>query len=639
MHNRIRMLIAMVVAVYTICSFANCAVDQKKKPVSRGPKTATHNAVPALSVKVRSIPSGPKALTYNDVDKISAKHLNRVVVDAYKSNGNRNPKWDDDAISFIEYFVTRYAIYANGWHSSYSSCLGKESADAVMAADHAMVAKGRDVIARGCHDPIVQTALGYMSWMISDFYGSAHFFQDALEGFKKNPKLPRDVARLAPIYLIMSHEMVHDLKPSDERAWRQLANKWTAEAQCDGSFSPDENSLLYQYLFGSYESFFEKDLSAFYKALKSASKPDIYFVKAVGGRIETLEGWVDRGNAFASEVTNDGWKKFHAHLAAGRKLLIEAWKMKPTYPDAPTSMIVIAMAGNGDDEPRIWFDRAVAAQIDYATAYHYYEYALLPRWGGSTEQLYDFGVECLNTKRYDTFIPLQLLKILQDIQDESEQSRICWSTPEAVNHLAMMFDGYKKSDKLSKYDPYLLQSLRAATAWNCGLNDEAKQLCDALGNNLITELFNDLFHTPYETARTGMDKGIVMGGIPTNPENGHHYEYRSLNIRHAITWDEADLSAKSLTYKSMRGHLASITSESENNYVNSICTTKQAAWAGGYKEKNIWKWTTGEDWSFSNPGKSWGAANSEMNMVLDTNSIWEATTKETKLTSYLVEYE
>jgi len=62
-------------------------------------------------------------------------------------------------------------------------------------------------------------------------------------------------------------------------------------------------------------------------------------------------------------------------------------------------MIAVAMAGEAEpsETPRVWFDRAVAAQFDYYEAYSSLLWSLRPRWLGSHEEMYDFGLECLAT--------------------------------------------------------------------------------------------------------------------------------------------------------------------------------------------------------------------------------------------------
>ncbi|MCP4115346.1 MAG: PEP-CTERM sorting domain-containing protein [Desulfobacteraceae bacterium] len=75
--------------------------------------------------------------------------------------------------------------------------------------------------------------------------------------------------------------------------------------------------------------------------------------------------------------------------------------------------------------------------------------------------------------------------------------------------------------------------------------------------------------------------------------NGHYYEY----VYGAFTWDQANDLASSAEFNGVTGHLVTITSESENDFVSSI----NSGWAmtGAKYDKGIdsWGWITGEDFS------------------------------------------
>ena len=88
-------------------------------------------------------------------------------------------------------------------------------------------------------------------------------------------------------------------------------------------------------------------------------------------------------------------------------------------------MIVLAMAGQAgaQEDERLWFDRAIAAQFDYGPAYHAILNAYLPRWGGSHEQMIAFGRACRATKRYDTEVPTYFATAVRDVMNEIDSPR------------------------------------------------------------------------------------------------------------------------------------------------------------------------------------------------------------------------
>jgi hypothetical protein len=76
-----------------------------------------------------------------------------------------------------------------------------------------------------------------------------------------------------------------------------------------------------------------------------------------------------------------------------------------------------------------------------------------------------------------------------------------------------------------------------------------------------------------------------------------------------ITWDEAKAAAESSSYNGWKGHLVTITSTEENQFVDTNFPV-DCYWLGGYQPEGSsepsgnWQWVTGEKWNFVywNPG-------------------------------------
>ena len=95
--------------------------------------------------------------------------------------------------------------------------------------------------------------------------------------------------------------------------------------------------------------------------------------------------------------------------------------------------------------------------------------------------------------------------------------------------------------------------------------------------------------------------------------NGHRYE--AIDNGSVITWDEASTQAQLAG-----GHLATITSSAENNFVFSLLGdpvywdftngfSVWGPWLGGFQDNGVgqelspsddWQWGTGETWSYTN---------------------------------------
>ncbi len=89
-----------------------------------------------------------------------------------------------------------------------------------------------------------------------------------------------------------------------------------------------------------------------------------------------------------------------------------------------------------------------------------------------------------------------------------------------------------------------------------------------------------------------------------NSENGHYYEVVSSG---PITWHEAKEKAENSAYKGMSGHLMTITSHAEVDWMFHRLAW-MLKWLGGYQDTEDpnynepdggWKWITGEEWDYT----------------------------------------
>ena len=68
------------------------------------------------------------------------------------------------------------------------------------------------------------------------------------------------------------------------------------------------------------------------------------------------------------------------------------------------------------------------------------------------------------------------------------------------------------------------------------------------------------------------------------------------------------------------GHLVTITSEGEQNFINSLIDSDSCVWIGGKRNtKNVWVWVTGEEWKYENWAP--GEPNNSSNMISNENRV------------------
>jgi hypothetical protein len=129
-------------------------------------------------------------------------------------------------------------------------------------------------------------------------------------------------------------------------------------------------------------------------------------------------------------------------------------------------------------------------------------------------------------------------------------------------------------------------------------------------------------------------------------ENGHYYDVISAP---GITWGDANTSAQALSYSGVNGHLATITSQGENDFI----VTKfnpDWHWLGGSQPANSpepdggWQWVTGEPWNYTN----WNNETSEPTNDGGTEDVlqfwslsgmWNDISNDSLSDGYIVEYE
>jgi hypothetical protein len=102
---------------------------------------------------------------------------------------------------------------------------------------------------------------------------------------------------------------------------------------------------------------------------------------------------------------------------------------------------------------------------------------------------------------------------------------------------------------------------------------------------------------------TGAMAQYTAGSVYQNSSNGHYYQL----FTGSATWNAANSFTSSLSYSGYQGHLATVTSQDENNWLlntfggaaladKSIGGTQAA---GSLTRDSGWSWITGETWSFT----------------------------------------
>lgn len=276
---------------------------------------------------------------------------------------------------------------------------------------------GRAAEDAGSHDPLVQTYNAHVLWMAtSDAESAKRMWIDALPVLQQS-KYPRAVelnARLFLRDLLKSKPFDRQLEP-----FRPFPVALVVEALQEEGTSGEWRASLCERAEALIQQGTNYDQEAVLIGLLKSESVDEYLLHYLVGTHYITLAWTHRGNGFADTVSEEQWKQFRLHAQVASDHLQYAWFLQPDLPYAPHSLIRLGMARQGTKaDAHFWFLRTVEARFDYYEAYWAMMNALLPRWGGSHEQMLAFARDCFKTDRFDTLVPYVAVDVLTFMRDE-----------------------------------------------------------------------------------------------------------------------------------------------------------------------------------------------------------------------------
>jgi len=419
------------------------------------------------------IPAGPDAYTEQDFRQAKLEWNRKTLAEAYQEVGERDPAWDEPALELLEMFARYFS----------------EVSEAPTSEE--LLAAAEPLMDTECNDPVVLYCVGAALHENEKLAEAEPYISRAVDDFEES-RYSRWRAWAAAKRLYVVCQSLGGEKGEQAEQWAELAIKWAAEAAAEPFATPEQRILWEQFEMddASPMELWERQ---FYEAITAQPTADPWIVNMASGYYHVAKAWEERGVRWASEVTEEGWEGFHKHLDLAREHLTAAWELHPEYPEAAAEMIVVVMAEGGEpgETERLWFDRAVAAQFDYLPAYAKLEWALSYRWGGSAQQLYEFGLECLNTKRFDTDVPWRLLEIVWQITGTDGEPQ-WWRKPGVYQNLKTMFEGILAAPRPDA-DRAHQKLMYAGSAWRAGAYDDARCLFDEMGDQISEAKFLELF--------------------------------------------------------------------------------------------------------------------------------------------------
>jgi parallel beta-helix repeat protein len=197
-----------------------------------------------------------------------------------------------------------------------------------------------------------------------------------------------------------------------------------------------------------------------------------------------------------------------------------------------------------------------------------------------------------------------------------------------------------------------------SNTWDDGYASGGNYWNDYSGADLNADGIGDI---PYFIEADNVDNYPLM----TPPQAvyfplNHHY-YQAVSVQGNVTWADAKSQAESLSFFGRNGHLATVTSQAENDFIiNNLGGPIELNryWLGGFQPTGSpepdgnWQWVTGEPWNYTNwaPGEptncyggEWGGAplgsDEEVLQLWGYSGWWNDMEETSYHPGFIVEYE
>jgi hypothetical protein len=299
--------------------------------------------------------------------------------------------------------------------------------------------RGEDLERMGCIDPAFQLMAGIVQGDVSK---KEKLFRLAITGFPKT-----DYSRFLLFITAAGLGKSLEERKADAAEIAEV-DRVALEALREGlnmeSFHADEMpALRWRLTSESTENLLRRRGPEVADIFQHATNLPEWLREFGQGRGRLRAAWIARTGGWASEVPEAGWTGWQQNLGKARAHFTKAWELNPSDPAAAAYMIEVAMGDGGDkQEMRRWFDKSVAAQMDYWAAYRSLMWALRPRWHGSHAEMLQFADECLRTGRFDTCVPYYYLMTVDDISSEERDHKAIYQRPEISRNIRLALEHY-----------------------------------------------------------------------------------------------------------------------------------------------------------------------------------------------------
>ena len=390
-----------------------------------------------------------------------------LTVDAYAAKGSKDPRFDEDMARVLA--------------AAAAHCVGTTLP---MARDEALTLARRLAGPDGSSDPLAKWA-HFQLCRGGDQRAVLEAASEAVWAFEEDAKAGKAPRYASLLVVYPLNELLDSWgrTPNPEQREKALrqANKLAAAISAvirNGECDPAPGSLIRvaRNLDLNHQDFGEPIVAATEAALAEA-KTDPWLGAAMMAALRINHAWAWRGSGYSNTVTAEGWEGFKSNLAEADRQLGEAYRLHPQEPLLGVMGIKVANAGTSQATVKEWLQRSVAAGFDCMEAYASARNFQLPRWGGSYVAMLALGCDCVDTGRFDTPVPWNLIDCLTDVIDDGhsmenlDEMRLALAAPRVGADLETCLAGYAKLDPSAAGSHGIL---RVAYLWHAGKTAEAR---------------------------------------------------------------------------------------------------------------------------------------------------------------------
>ena len=239
--------------------------------------------------------------------------------------------------------------------------------------------------------------------------------------------------------------------------------------------------------------------------LRNSETADPWLKNVILGKVEIDLAWESRGNGWAKEVTQEGWKGFYKNLKNAEGYLKSAYEMYPARPEAAELMMSVKLGSGGLSDRMEWFRKALDAQVDYIPVYHSLQHGFRPRWGGSEKLLMKMAAACLDAPIRNPRI--QYMGLSTCITVNADMEGFHWQNiyrlPGFREKVLRFAEELRAAGEKDQAD-----SINICIDTATGHYDEAEKRLNAMTEEKFNAAFRKLCTKPYEYSDILLDRGV-----------------------------------------------------------------------------------------------------------------------------------